>query len=160
MRGSLAVAMGATKENDCEIETRADGMKVFSSGGFREGYVRITKGVGLLLPHGTETAQVRRAVMQALDRDFPADQPLHLFNDLRGISRIANDSREEWGVWTKRRRSELVNTPILVNSKLIEMALSVMNMVMRGGMHSYSSESAFIEAIAKHSPSFRKLPTV
>ena len=47
---------------------------------------------------------------------------------------------------------------MLVRSRMMDMAISVLGMLIGGGIKTYSDEASFEAAIAKPVPSFRKLP--
>lgn len=63
------------------------------------------------------------------------------------------------GEWAKAHREQL-NSHILVTSKFLEMALSVVSMISGSPMTVYSSEGRFWAAIQHQVPTFKKLPTL
>lgn len=123
--------------------------------------IHLAPGVLFLQPVGPGTPEVDRLIFDELDRAIETFGQIELFADSRGQARISRETRDFAGEWAKKRKDK-VKAHLLVNSKLIEMALSVISMVSGNTISMYSTSERFISTIQKRVPSFRlpALPTV
>ncbi|MEO6600921.1 MAG: hypothetical protein ABIQ16_13665, partial [Polyangiaceae bacterium] len=61
--------------------------------------------------------------------------------------------------WVKQHAPELNVTHLLVRNRIMEMAISVLSMIVGGGsLKPHSSEADFIAVISQAVPGFRQLP--
>ena len=124
----------------------------------KPGFILITIAGGAKLPGD-------RAVEDALFREFEIELErsgmLTVFADIRETTRMAGESRELTTNWMRKYRAQLNPAHTLFRSKLMEMAMSLIAMVVGGGMiNTYSKPQAFLEAIRAVAPRITALPTV
>jgi hypothetical protein len=123
--------------------------------------MHLAPGVLFLQSVGSGSFEVDRLIFEELDRAIETFGSIEIFADSRGQTRMARETRDFAGEWAKPRKDK-VKAHLLVNSKLMEMALSVISMVSGNPISMYSTEARFITTIQKRVPSFRlpALPTV
>ena len=84
---------------------------------------------------------------------------LTTFVNLSAQTGQASNAREWWADWVKSHRPQLGGTHMFVRSKIMEMAISVLGMIIGGGLiKAHSNEASFVAAITAHVPGFRRLP--
>jgi|GEM_PF-2544058 len=120
---------------------------------------RLAPGVILCTSVGRSVVTLDEAVMQELDRDVATATSVFLFCDLRGLSRMDLATREKAAAWGRKHHGKL-NVHVLVTSKLVELALSVISMVVGTPVQFYASADAFLGAVQKQAPGLRSLPVV
>jgi hypothetical protein len=99
-------------------------------------------------------------MIRELEAEMDANAPVSVFVDVRASDRMDSAGREEWSTFGKRRRNELQSVLVLVRSKLLEMAFSVMSMFLGGDLiRIVASEEPFLTEIRKKAPTLRSLPT-
>jgi hypothetical protein len=100
-------------------------------------------------------------VLAELDAELTRAGTLTLFADLRDSPRMPAKSREKIAVWMRRHQARLGPSHALVGSKLLEMALSIITMLVGGGLLKvYSRPQAFLDLIKNVSPKIAALPRV
>jgi hypothetical protein len=122
-------------------------------------------GFVLLTCHGgavtEEDALAEAAMMAELDRELERAGTLSVFADLRDTSRMAAASRELAAKWMRRHQARINASHVLVRSKIIEMAMSVVAMLVGGGMVKiYSNPDVFLALVRKVAPKMTELPRV
>jgi hypothetical protein len=120
---------------------------------------RLAPGVILCTSVGRSVVTLDDAVMQELDRDVESAKSVFLYCDLRGLSRMDLATREKAVAWGRKHHGKL-NVHVLVTSKLVELALSVISMVVGTPVQFYASENAFLAAVQTQVPALRSLPVV
>jgi hypothetical protein len=71
----------------------------------------------------------------------------------------ASVAREWWAEWVKQNRPQLTATHMLIRSRMMDMAISVLVMVIGSEMiRTHSTRSTFEAAISERVPGFRSLP--
>ncbi len=135
-----------------------DGTVVYST---HEGMAfchRLAAGVLLLSAVDDFRSPETGGPMVDFDREIRDHGSLSLFFDLRARKTVARTSRDNWAEWSKRNRDRL-RLRLLVTSKLVDMAVSVMAMLAGGiPMKSFTDVAEFERAIAAEVPGFRRLP--
>src|SRR5262249_38903307 len=84
---------------------------------------------------------------------------LVLFVDAREMHGTTAQARERSEVWIKAHKSQFRAGHILVRSKLLEMAVALVNLLTGGVLRMYSNVGAFERAIAREVPGFTRLPS-
>jgi len=91
---------------------------------------------------------------------IPEQAKLVVFVNLAGETGQASVAREWWAAWVKHNRPRLGSTHILVRSKMMDMAISVLGMIVGGGnVKAYSNVPSFEAMIKEHLRGFVRLPT-
>lgn len=108
-----------------------------------------------------EDARVESAVLAELDRELERAGTLTLFADLRESARMPAASREKIAQWMRRHQARLLTSHVLVQSKLIEMALSIITMLVGGGLFKlHTAPQTFLDLVRKVTPKLSELPKV
>ncbi len=123
--------------------------------------MHLAPGIVFMQPAGTSTFELDKQIFEELDRAIQQHGRIVFFGDTRGQTRLVRETRDFAGEWSKKHGSK-VESHLLVSSKFVEMALSVIAMVSGNSIKMYSNEERFVKAIQKVSPTFRlpALPTV
>ena len=99
------------------------------------------------------------AMLLELDRELERAGTLMLFADLRDSTRMPSKSREKIARWMRRHQARLLPSHVLVSSKLLDMALSVIAMLVGGGLlTTHSRPQSFLELVKKACPKLGELP--
>jgi hypothetical protein len=122
---------------------------------------RLAPGVLLVSERGTQRPETRAAMIRELEAEIAAIRPISVFIDARASDRMDAGGRDEWSAFGKRHKSEIQGVTVLVRSKLLEMAFSVMSMFLGGeAIRIVASEDVFLAEIQKKAPFVKGLPTV
>lgn len=121
---------------------------------------RLAEGVIFVQTAGVGSTPVDQAFLEELDKELTKSAKIELYCDVRGQSRFARETRDIAVDWGKSHREVIVNTNILVTSRLMEMVLSVIGMMSGSPMTIYSNEQRFLAAVKRRVPSFRALPAL
>ena len=120
--------------------------------------IPLAPGVLLLTQVGHSDA-VTLASFNELTAEIYRAGSLTVFADARWTKRMSSELRDAAVTWATAHRSSLRTTTVLVGSKLMDMALSVLAMLVGGGLLKIVSELASFEnRIRQHAPSFGGLP--
>ena len=120
--------------------------------------IPLARGVVLLVQVGNSDA-VTLASFEELTAEMRRAGSLTVFADARGTKRMSPEIRDAAVKWANENRSSLRTTTVLVGSKLMEMAMSVLAMLVGGGLMKTVSElSEFERRIRQHAPNFSGLP--
>jgi hypothetical protein len=96
-----------------------------------------------------------------LEEEIERCQPLKIFADLSTLTRVAGETREKASAWAKGRRTHVEATHLLVRSKLVEMAFSVIGMLVSGRFKIYSNGDEFYSVLRAEVPDFKAArPTI
>ncbi len=117
---------------------------------------RLAPGVMYMVYVGSGSAAVDSAAMSEYGKEVEAHGSLQLFCDLRGLTRIASETRENSKSWLKYKGR--LHSHLLIKSKLVEMALSVMAMILGTTFKAMTDEARFKAELAQHVPGLQKLP--
>src|SRR5450432_346595 len=144
---------------------QADGSLLFRGTNLRVRVAVLKPGVVLISAHGevagTEDTSVETALFAELDQELERTGTLTLFADLRESPRMPAASREKIAHWTRRHQARLLPSHVLVRSKLIEMALSMITMMVGGGLFKvHTKPQPFLDLIKKVAPKLTELPRV
>jgi hypothetical protein len=108
-----------------------------------------------------DDALAELAMLKELDAELQRSGELTVFADLRETSRMAAHSRDVATDWMRDNRGKLKASHVLVRSKLLEMALAIVAMVVGGGiLKLYSRPRAFLEVVREVEPNLLELPAV
>jgi hypothetical protein len=141
-------------------ESLPDGTVIYGGGGGAAVMMRLAPGVVLLTAHGTFEVSTSEGPMKDFDEELSRHGKLVLCLDMSNRKSVAKSSRDDWIAWARRNRQKL-HVLLLVQSKLVDMAISVMAML-AGGMplQSFSDVRAFERAIAREIPGFQRIPAI
>ncbi|MDQ2642452.1 MAG: hypothetical protein M3020_01460 [Myxococcota bacterium] len=104
---------------------------------------------------------VEAAVLEELEKEMRRAGTLTLFADLRNSPRVPAPSREKLAEWAKRHRARMLASHVLVQSKLMEMAVSIVSMLIGQRVFEvYTRPAAFLRLLQKVAPKLTELPTV
>ena len=137
---------------------RADGSVELIAPGARALITRLAPGVLLLLQNG-QNDEVTLSLFGELTAEIRQAGSLTVFADARTTKRLAPEVRDKALAWAKEHRPHLRTTTVLVASKLMDMALSVLAMLIGGGLIKIvSTLPDFENRIRAHAPNFQRLP--
>lgn len=112
-------------------------------------------GVVVIGASGMGDPLVDDAVFAMLEEEVRCCSPIKIFADLTAQTRTAGDAREKASAWARRHRQDVAATHLLVRSKLVEMAFSVIGMLVGGHFKLYSSEDDFYSILRAEVPGFK-----
>jgi hypothetical protein len=143
----------------------ADGAALFVGPNLRVRVAVLTPGVVLASAHGevigSEDARVEAAVLAELEGELERAGTLTLFADLRQSPRLPAASRDKLAQWARRHKGRLLPSHVLVQSKLLEMAMSLITMFVGGDvLETHTRPQAFLGLVKKVAPTLTKLPSV
>lgn len=124
--------------------------------------MHLAPGILFMQTVGTSSFEIDKLVFDEIDRNLLERDKIILFGDTRGQTRLGRETRDFAGEWSKKHGNK-VESHLLVSSRFVEMALSIIAMVSGNSIKMYSTEERFVKAIQKVVPSFRglaALPTV
>lgn len=144
---------------------QADGAVLFVGPNLRVRVAVLKPGVVLASAHGevigSQDASVEAAVLGELDRELERAGTLTLFADLRQSARLPAISREKLAQWARGHQGRLLKSHVLVKSQLLEMAMSLVTMVVGGDvLETHTRPQAFLAMVKKVAPSLTELPSV
>ena len=106
-------------------------------------------------------ALAEAAMLEELDRELERAGSLTLFADLRQSARMPAASREKIARWARRHQSRLLLSHMLVRSSLIEMALSIITMLVGGGLFKvHTNSEKFLALVKASAPKLQELPRI
>jgi len=123
----------------------------------------LTPGVMLVSARGEvvddEDVRAEAALLVEFDRELERAGTFTVFADLRESVRMPAASRERIAQWTRRHQARLLPSHVLVRSKLIEMALSIIMMLVGGGLFKvHTNSQTFLALVKKTAPKLTELP--
>jgi len=137
----------------------ADGSQCFRVPKFTQIVTRLAPGYVLVTGIGYNSGECAPLITAELARAIPAGGKVTSFVNLAAQTGQASVAREWWSQWVDQNRAQVATTHMLVQSRMMDMAISVLGMVLGGGMiKAHSDVAAFEALIAAQVPSFRKLP--
>ena len=143
----------------------ADGSLVFLGAALRIRLVTLKPGFVLVTADGEalgeRDGQAELALTTELDRELERAGTLTVFADLRQSPRMPAKSRDMIARWTRRHQARLNASHVLVHSKFMELAMSIVAMLVGGGMVKvYSKPDVFLNLVRKVAPRLTELPCV
>ncbi len=154
------------RHNPTEIRcVQPDGAVLFRGTNLRVRLAVLKPGIVLVSAHGevadAEDHSVEVALFVELDHELERAGMLTLFADLRESPRMPAASRGKIAQWTRRHQARLLPSHALVQSKVMEMALSVITMLVGGGLFKiHTRPQAFLDLVKKVAPKLTALPSV
>ena len=117
--------------------------------------------VVVIAASGPGDTLVDDVVLEMLGEEAVRSRPLKIFADLSTQTRIAGETREKASAWAKGHRTHVEATHLLVRSKLVEMAFSVIGMLVSGHFKLYSNGDEFYSVLRAEVPDFKAArPTI
>ena len=95
------------------------------------------------------------AVFAMLEEEIRRSSPLKIFADLASQTRVAGETREKASAWAKGHRQHIAATHLLVRSRIVEMAFSVIGMLVGGHFKFYSNEVEFYSVLRAEVPGLK-----
>ncbi|MES1175737.1 MAG: hypothetical protein ABUL62_15555 [Myxococcales bacterium] len=146
-------------EATTERTTLADGSTCYRSHKFTQVITRLAPGHVLVTAYGYNSGESAPLITAHMAYEIPQGGTLSAYVNLTHETGQASAAREWWADWNKQYKNELNPAHILVRSRIMEMAISVLSMIVGGGkINAHSSEATFIAVIAQAVPGFRQLP--
>jgi hypothetical protein len=119
---------------------------------------RLKLGV-LLVSQVGQNDDIVLALFDELETELGRAGTLMVFADARVQKRMSPAVRDAAVKWGQKHRAQVGGSVILVSSKLMDMALSILAMLLGGGMMKVvSNEAEFERLIREKAPDFRGLP--
>jgi hypothetical protein len=112
-------------------------------------------GIVVIVASGTGDTVVDDAVFELLEAEAARSGPLKIFVDMTALSRMAGESREKALTWGRSHRALVQVTHLLIRSKVLEMAFSVIGMLVGGRFKMYSNPDEFHAHLRAEVPGFR-----
>jgi len=136
-----------------------DGSQCFRTSKFTQVITRLGPGSVLVTGIGYNSGECAPLVTAELSRAMPAGGKLSAFVNLSGQTGQASIAREWWATWSKQNREQLTTTHMFIRSKMMDMAVSVLVMIIGSEMiRTHSNRTTFEAAIAERVRGFRALP--
>ncbi|HEY1533664.1 MAG TPA: hypothetical protein VGF76_06585 [Polyangiaceae bacterium] len=105
--------------------------------------------------------RAEQAMTAELDGELERAGQLTVFADLRESPRMPAKSRDLIAKWMRRHQVRLNTSHVLVHSKLMEVALSIVAMLVGGGMVKiHSKADVFLGLVRKVAPKLTELPSI
>jgi hypothetical protein len=142
-----------------------DGAVLFCGNNLRVRVAVLKPGFVLLSAHGeavdAQDASAETGMLAELDLELERAGTLTVFADLRESPRMPAASRERISHWTRRHRARLLPSHVLVRSKLLEMAMSIITMSVGSGLFKiHVSPQVFLGLVKKVAPKLHELPLI
>ena len=119
-------------------------------------YFNVPKpGIVVIAASGSGDTVVDEAIFEMLEDEIKRASPLKIFADLTKLTRVAGQAREKASAWAKGRSQHVAATHLLVRSKLVEMAFSVIGMLVGGHFKFYSNEVEFYSVLRAEVPGLK-----
>jgi hypothetical protein len=144
---------------------QADGSVLFRGPNLRVRIAVVKPGTVLATAQGevidAKDVSVEAAVLAEFEREIQRTGTLTLFADLRHSPRVPAPSRERIAEWTRHHRAKLLPSHVLVQSKLMEMAVSIVSMLVGVGVFEvYTRPAPFLGLLRRVDPKLKELPRV
>lgn len=157
--------MASTSQaNSAQIRrVQTDGSVLFCGSNLRVRVATLKPGVVLVSAHGEviddEDVKAEAAMLAEFDQELERAGTFTMFADLRESPRMPAASREKIAKWTRRHQARLLPSHVLARSKLLEMALSIITMLVGGGLFKvHSNPQTFLALVKKVAPKLNELP--
>jgi len=136
----------------------ADGSLCFRTSKFTQVVTPLAPGRMLVTGIGYNDGRCAPLITEEMTRALRRDGKLIAFVNLSAQTGQASEAREWWAEWAKAHRGQLEHTHILVRNRMMDMAISVLGMLVGGGIKAHSEPASFEAAITAAVPGFRQLP--
>jgi hypothetical protein len=137
----------------------ADGSQCLRTSKFTQVISLLGPGSVLVTGIGYNSGECAPLVTAELARAIPAGGKLSAFVNLSGQTGQASVAREWWADWAKQNRPQLTTTHMFVRSRIMDMAISVLVMIVGSEMvKTHSTRTTFEAAIAERVRGFHSLP--
>ena len=135
------------------MQKLADGTMQWSVGAFVVTLRVLGPGVAYSTTTGSGVQVFVPEFTEALEAEIATHGRIVLFVNLLEATRLSGPARDSWAEWAKRHRLD-TTAHFLVQSKLIDMALSLIAMFSGAGaqMRSYSDMDRFLAAMREAAP--------
>ncbi len=156
----------STPRDSAEMRrVQPDGALLFCGSNLRIRVAVLKAGLVLLSAHGeavdAEDVEAETRMLAELDLELERAGTLTLFADLRESPRMPAASRESISHWTRRHRARLLLSHVLVRSKMLEMAMSIITMSVGSGLFKiHSNPQVFLDLLKKVAPKLNALPRI
>ena len=146
-------------------QVQPDGSVLFCGPNLRVRVAVLKPGVVLATAHGEviddEDVRAEAALLLECDRELERAGSFMIFADLRESPRMPSASRERVAQWTRRHQARLLPSHMLVRSKLLEMALSIITMLVGSGLFKvHTNPQTFLALVKKVAPKLNELPRI
>ena len=144
---------------------QSDGALLLFGTNLRVRVAVLKAGVVLASAHGqvvdAEDSRVEAELLLEFDRELERAGSLTVFADLRESPHMPAASRKQIAAWTRRHQTRLLPSHVLVRSKLIEMALAMLTMLVGGGLFKIHTDAQdFLALVRKAAPKLSTLPAI
>jgi len=156
----------SAKHDRAEVRRpQADGSVLFVGPHLRVRVAVLKAGVVLASAHGEvvgpHDVSVETALLAELELELERAGTLTVFADLRQSPRLPAASRERLAQFARRHQGRLLPSHVLVQSKLLEMAMSLITMLVGSGVFEiHTKPQSFLALVKKVAPKLSNLPTV
>jgi hypothetical protein len=154
------------KHDQAEVRRpQADGSVLFVGPHLRVRVVVLKPGIVLASAQGEvvgpHDVSAETAVLAELELELERAGTLTLFADLRQSPRLPAASRDTLAQWARRHQKRLLPSHVLVQSKLLEMAMSLITMLIGSGvLKIHTRPQAFLAMVKEVAPNLANLPSV
>jgi hypothetical protein len=136
----------------------ANGSIELVASGARTRITRLRPGIVLLTQIGDDEAMTR-ATAEELEQEIQRSGRLTIFVDVRGVPHMSSGVRDFSLSWGRLHRPEVERATILVGSKVVGITMSLLAMVLGGGLIKVVSDArTFEELVRDKVPEFGVLP--
>jgi hypothetical protein len=106
-----------------------------------------------------DDVRAEAALLAECDQELERAGTFMMLADLRESPRMPSASRERIAQWTRRHQARLLPSHLLVRSKLLEMALSIITMLVGSGLFKvHTNPQTFLALVRQVAPKLRELP--
>lgn len=132
-------------------QVQEDGSVRISDGRSAFVFRRLRPGALLAVGSGFDSGGLGRAPLDEVAAEAAAFPPIRLYFDLRAVTGVTTPVREEWTAWFAAHREAVRSADFLVNSKFVELAVSVANLFSRTGdlFRIHTDPARFEEAVVR-----------
>ena len=154
------------KHDQAEVRRpQADGSVVFVGPHLRVRVAVLKPGVVLATAQGevvgAQDVSAEAALLAELELELERAGTLTLFADLRQSPRVPAASRDRLALWASRHQGRLLPSHVLVQSKLLEMAMSLITMLVGSGViEIHTKPQAFLAMVKAVAPNLSELPGI
>lgn len=144
-------------------QAQPDGSVLIAGPNLRLRFAVLRPGVVLITARGevitADDVTVEAAMLRELDAQLELAGRLQVFGDLRESERMPSTSRERLSNWARRHESQALEAHVLLRSKLLEMAMSIVSMLVgRDRVTLHTSLPAFRALVQRAVPELTELP--
>jgi len=108
-----------------------------------------------------DDVRAEAALLLECDHELERAGSFMMFADLRESPRMPAASRERIARWTRRHQARLMPSHLLIRSKLLEMALSIITMLVGSGLFKvHTNSQTFLALVKKVAPKLNELPRI